>query len=382
VAAQAPSRFDARWTEFVADHRAVVDSAGVVGATLAFVRDGEVAAVDYYGMADLAAGRPIGEGTIYHWASITKTFTAVSLMQLRDRGLVALDDAAVETVPELRGVHDAYGPTEDITLGMLLSHSAGFRDPTWPWDGGEDWQPFEPTDWSQLAAMMPYTEILFEPGSRYSYSNPGLIFIGRTIEARSGDVYEAYVDKNIFDALGMETAYFDLTPWRLRGQRSNSYEMWEGEPVALGPEFNTGITVSNGGLNATVADMARWMAFLAGAPAGDAETRGRYDQVLLRRSLEEMWKPVVTVEESGPLGRVEMGLSFFLYRKDGRRLIGHTGSQHSFRSFILVDPDHHTGLIGVYNTAGGDEATGVDTDAIVERTMARAMTELFEPARR
>lgn len=381
LAAQAPSRFDARWAEFVAGHRAVLDSAGVVGATLAFVRGGDLAAVDYYGLADVAAGRPVHPGTIYHWASITKTFTAVALMQLRDQGLLALDDPIVATVPELRAVHDPYGPIEGITLRMVLSHSAGFRNPTWPWDGGRDWQPFEPTDWSQLVAMMPYTEILFEPGSGYSYSNPGLVFIGRTIEARTGDVYEAYVDKNIFDALGMRTAYFDLTPWRLREQRSNNYEVVNGEAVAGGPEFNTGITVSNGGLNATVADMARWVAFLAGAPTDDADARGRYGQVLARSSLEEMWNPVVPVEESGPLGRVEMGLSFFLYRKAGRRLIGHTGSQQSFRSFILFDPDRRTGLIGVYNTAGGDEATGVDTDAIVERTMARAMTELFEPAR-
>ena len=377
AAAQERGDFDRVWTAYVADHRAILDSAGVVGATLAFVRRGDIAAVDYYGMADVAAGHPVDEGTIYHWASITKTFTAVALMQLRDRGLVGLDDPVVETVPELRDVHDPFGSIEDVTLGMLLSHSAGFRDPTWPWGGGEDWHPFEPTEWSQLVAMMPYTEILFQPGSRYAYSNPGLVFVGRTIETKAGDVYEAYVDKNIFDALGLETAYFDLTPWRLRERRSNSYEVVGGEPVPLGAEFNTGITVSNSGLNATVADMARWVGFLAGALEGDAEARRRYDEVLARSSLQEMWRPVVTVEESGALGPVEMGLSFFLYEAGGRRIVGFTGSQHSFRGFILVDPENHTGLIGVYNTAGGDEETGVDTDAIVDRTMAGALNELF-----
>ncbi|MGD8495964.1 MAG: serine hydrolase domain-containing protein [Gemmatimonadales bacterium] len=377
--ATAQVRHDApgAWDAFAATHRAELDSAGVIGATIAFVRDGDVVAADYYGMADLATGRPVDAGTIFHWASVTKTFTAVALMQLRDHGLLGLDDRAVETVPELGAVHDRFGPVDAITLRMLLSHSAGFRDPTWPWGGGEDWHPFEPTEWSQLVAMMPYTEILFEPGSRYSYSNPGLIFIGRTIETRAGDVYEAYIDKNIFDALGMETAYFDLTPWRLRERRSNSYEVWEGEPVALGREFNTGITVSNGGLNATVGDMARWVAFLAGAPEGRTGARARYDTVLARTSLEEMWRPVVAVEDGGALGHVDMGRSFFLYDADGRRVVGHTGSQHSFRSFILVDPENHTGLIGVYNTAGGDGETGVDTDAIVERTMARALDELF-----
>lgn len=375
--AQIPSDLADEWSAFVAGQRSILDSAGVVGATLALVTDGGMAAADYYGMADRAAGRPVDAGTIYHWASVTKTFTAVALMQLRDHGLLSLDDPAVRTVSELGAVHDPFGPIADVTLRMLLSHSAGFRDPTWPWGGYEDWQPFEPTEWSQLAAMMPYTEILFEPGSRYSYSNPGLIFVGRTIEALAGDVYEAYVDKNVFDALGMETAYFDLTPWRLRPHRSNSYEFADGAAVPLGEEFNTGITVSNGGLNATVADMARWVAFLAGAPDSDATRRQAYEAVLARSSLEEMWRRVVTVEEDGPLGHVDMGLSFFLYDAGGRRIVGHTGSQHSFRSFILVDPENHTGLIGVYNTAGGDEETGVDTDAIVERTMARALEVLF-----
>ncbi len=92
---------------------------------------------------------------------------------------------------------------EEITIRHLLSHSSGFRGSTWPWGGGEAWHPHEPTRWEQLVAMMPYTEILFPPGSRYAYSNPGIVFLGQVIERLSGEEWEVYVEKNILRPLGM-----------------------------------------------------------------------------------------------------------------------------------------------------------------------------------
>ena len=71
-------------------------------------------------------------------------------------------------------MHDAYGPIDAITIRQLLTHSAGFRNPTWPWDCDDakdcSWQPFEPTKWAQVAAMLPFTHVAFEPGSRWEYS--------------------------------------------------------------------------------------------------------------------------------------------------------------------------------------------------------------------
>ena len=360
----------------VADWRAGVESEGVVGSSLALVRGGELAALETWGLADLESGRPVDGETIYHWASITKTFTAVAIMQLRDRGLVSLDDPIVRYVPELRGVHDPYGSMEAITLRQLMSHSAGFRGSTWPWAGSEPWHPHEPTEWSQLVAMIPYTRIHFEPGSRYSYSNPGIIFLGRVIEAVTGDVYEAYVDKNIFRPLGMRRAYFDTTPWHLREHRSNHYFVRDGGPEPGGLDFNTGITVSNGGLNAPLPDMARWLGFLLGTPVGDAD----HDAVLDRASLEEMWAPVVDIGD-GPLGRSSMGLSFFLHEKHGARVVGHTGTQRAFYSFFYVDPSVGTGVLAAYNTASPD-GTGPDTDALRARTSVRVVDELLPSLRR
>ena len=111
-------------------------------------------------------------------------------MQLRDRGKLSLDDKVTRWVPELREIHDPYGMIDSITIRMLLSHSSGFQNATWPYGNGEPWEPFEPTTWNQLVAMMPYQQLLFKPGSKYSYSNPGFIYLARIIEKMSGDPWD------------------------------------------------------------------------------------------------------------------------------------------------------------------------------------------------
>lgn len=359
---------DSDWDRVAAEHHRLVSEGGIIGSSLALVEDGRITRAQHLGMADLEGGRAVGPQTLYHWASITKTLTGVAVLQLRDRGLVRLDDPIVDYVPELRAVHNPFGAMEGITIRHLLSHSAGFRGATFPWDGGEPWQPWEPPEWEHLAAMMPWTEVEFEPGSRFQYSNPGIVFLGRMVEAVTGDVFEAYVEKNIFRPLGMSSAYFDGTPWHLAAHRAQNYRVVQGQPVANG-DFNTGITVSNGGLNGAVGDLARWIAFLTGAVEPGTAAAG----VLARSSLEEMWQEVVPVGEMS-LGRESMGLTFWLYPDHG--WVGHTGSQRSFFSFILFDPETRRGIIAAFNTAGGDE-TGPDTRAILNSLRKRAAETLL-----
>lgn len=371
-----PDNFQEKWQALVADHRQALKKEGIVGATIAFVYNGKIVATDYYGMEDLATNRPVDKHTIYHWASITKTFTAVGMMQLRDHGLIELSDPIVKYVPELWGVYDPYGSMKEITIRQLMSHTSGFRAASWPWQKHEykkPWQPHEPTKWSQLVAMIPYTRILFKPGSKYSYSNLGFIFLGKTIERETGSEYESYIENNIFDLLGMYSAYFDTTPWHLKDDRSNNYRLINGQPVANGLDFNTGVTVSNGGLNCTVAAMAKWVSFLMDAPKSK---QSLYSTILSHRSLEEMWTPVARVADSSTLGPVKIGLSFFLYHKNGHHIVGHTGGQMSFNTFIFLDPKANVGIIGAYNTAGGDE-TAPATGKIMTSVRAQALNKLF-----
>ncbi|MCA8978143.1 MAG: beta-lactamase family protein [Planctomycetes bacterium] len=335
------------WTEVTATMQKQCELHRIVGGSLMFLRrtaggDVEELGFQAHGFADRDGKRAVDRDTIYHWASCTKTLTGIALMQLRDRGKLALEQPILAWLPELKAVHDPFGKLHEITLRHLLSHSSGFRAATWPW-GGKNWHPHEPTQWSQLVAMMPYTELQFAPGEKFSYSNPGIVFLGQVIEQISGDDYEVYMDKNVLRPLGMSHTYFDITPYHLQRHRSHSYGNSPGGVVDFGPDFDTGITVSNGGLNAPLPDMARYLAFLLGATAHDADAAA----VLRRESLEEMWQPQVASQAAGG---ERIGLGFFLQEHDGTRFVTHTGGQRSFVSFFYVHPASGTAALGAFNT--------------------------------
>lgn len=330
-------------------HRTEVQAAGIVGSSFYLVRDGKVVVAHHLGEQDADAHVSVDAQTIYHWASITKTMTGIAIMQLRDRGLLTLDDPIVRYVPELAAVHNPFGDTDRITLRQLMSHSAGFGGATWPWRE-HDWQPFEPQSWSQLAAMLPYTEVRFKPGSRFSYSNPGIVYLGQVIERLTGEDYEVYVDKNILKPLGMYASYFDRTPPHLLPHRSHSYYVRQGRRVAAPFDVDTGVTVSNGGLNAPLPDMVRYLSFLL----GDSSRQTDYDLVLKRASLEEMWTPQIAASDDFTQGRMDettqSGLSFFIDQASGVRFVGHNGDQNGFRTYLMLCPDQRIGSLLAFNT--------------------------------
>jgi CubicO group peptidase (beta-lactamase class C family) len=369
LGAQADPTFQAEWEAVVREYHELLDQQGIVGSSIMFMHRGRVIGQAFHGHADLETNRAVDKDTIYHWASITKTFTGIAILQLRDRGLLSLDDPIVRYLPELRQIHDPEGQVEGITIAHLLSHSSGFRDPTFPW-GNQDWHPHEPTRWEQIVAMLPYTRLQFEPGSRFGYSNPGYIFLGRVIEILSGEDFEVYVDKNVLRPLGMTGSYFDHTPYHLLKHRSNNYTVKDGERIANGLDFDTGITVSNGGLNAPLPDMVKYLAFLTD------DSREPAQSVLSRASLESMWKPL------NPMGEIDdietsMGLSYFILDTGSSRFIGHTGGQKAFISLFYIHPETHTAVIAAFNTLGAGKPPQPDTRAILATLRAKLFSRVF-----
>jgi CubicO group peptidase (beta-lactamase class C family) len=361
---------------------AYVGSDPIVGAAYVVLERDRIVEWQTVGLADREPRQRVDRDTIFHWGSITKTLTAVAIMQLRDQGKVSLDDPIVRYVPELVRIHTDHGPIAQVTLRHLLSHSSGFQGPTWPYrDDAKPWQPFEPTEWAQLVAMMPYQEMAFRPGSRYSYSNPAFIYLARVIEAVSNESYEAYIRTRIWTPLKMTHSYFNLSPSSLAPARSNNYTVSvgaDGKDVVRtnGREFDTGITTPNGGWNAPLGDLATWVTFLVGA--APADSRG----VLSATSLAEMWQPVVTIE--GAERPAAMGLSFFLEtRQIGREtvtFVGHTGSQAGFRSFFALNRQTGRAVIACFNTSrayGATEKDANSTRAEASNKGFRALRELM-----
>jgi len=353
-----------------------VKAAGIVGSSVLLVRDGSIAATATDGYQDLATQRAVDQDTIFHWASITKTFTGIAIMQLRDRGRLKLDDPVVKYVPEFQRVHNPFGDASQVTIRHMMTHSSGLRASTWPWGGDQPWHPFEPADWEQLVAMLPYTQLNFAPGTKYSYSNPGVIFLGRIIQLLSGDDYEVYVTKNILMPLGMHASFFDRAPYHLLSHRSHSYFRSDDKMTEARFDFDTGITVSNGGLNAPLGDMAKYLVFLTAARQTPLD-----EGVLKRASLEEMWKPqIAATDGEGATGsNAQAGLSFFLERHAGLDFVAHSGDQNGFISHLYVHVPSRTAYVASFNTdvasskANPARPTTRQVDAAVRDAIIREM---------
>ncbi len=366
------------WVPFTKAFDAFAGRDSIVGAAVILLRGGQVVAHHEFGDADRAAHQAINTRTLFHYGSITKTLTAIAIMQLRDRGRLRLDDRVVTYVPELRLVHDPYGSIDSLTIAMLLSHAGGFQNPTWPYTEGKPWEPFEPTTWGQLVAMMPYQELRFAPGSRYGYSNPGFLYLARIIESITGDPWEVYVAKNIFMPLGLQRSYFGVTPYFMAADRANSYAVERDSAGriavrALGREFDPGITIPNGGWNAPLTDLGRYSAFLTGVPESDSALRRRYDTVLSRASLAEMWRPryptAADPETVSATGET-VGLSFFQVPHGGTTFVGHMGFQAGFRALLYINPESGAAVIAALNTRNDADPAGSQAAWVAVRDAA------------
>jgi CubicO group peptidase (beta-lactamase class C family) len=150
-------------------------------------------------------------------------------------------------------------------------------------------------------------------------------------------------------------------------------------PRANGLDFDTGITVSNSGWNAPITDLGLYLAFLV----GEGERREEYDRILKRSSLEEMWEPrlpmtdPVAATTSG--SKDSIGLVFFVSERNGSRVVGHSGSQAAFRSFLYLDPETRTAAVAAFNTEGSekDEVKRPDAEAVLAVVREHLLDEIF-----
>jgi CubicO group peptidase (beta-lactamase class C family) len=190
-----------------------------------------------------------------------------------------------------------------------------------------------------------------------------------------------YIAKNLFMPLGMTRSFFDRAPHHLVANRSHSYERTDGELQELPFDFDTGITAANGGLNAPMEDMAKWLTFLIGAASGSR--REQYEAVLKRSSLEEMFTPQLPARdgEGGSGADVRAGLSFFIERHDGTELVGHSGDQNGFISHLYFHRPSRSGYIVSFNTNAQSKSDPARTTRAVDNDLRDMLIREFFGAR-
>jgi len=316
----------------------------IVGGALVVIQPGETIIEEHYGTGNQGKNIPANENTVYCWGSVTKTLTSIAIMQLHLREKLDITDPFIDYIPAFRRIENPYHNTPMISIKMLMSHTAGLQSASFI----VPFSTFKPgPQWEQIEAVMEYIKVLHRPGTLYKYSNLSLMLVGRLIDEVTLDEYEVYMDKNIYKPLEMFDSYYDTTPYHLLPVKAQGYFAYEEgkERKLYHPDYDQGVTTSNGGLKCPVKDMKKYALFLLGSE--DSEIQKRYDGVLPRKVLKSMWEPVHPFEnaESGSIG-----LGFHIYTDLKHKYIGHGGSGNGFRCEIMFDPESKTAFFMVGNT--------------------------------
>lgn len=293
----------------------------------ALVRGGQVVWSGATGHLDgTTATPPATPHTVYRIGSITKTFVATQVLQLRDAGWLDLNDRIGEHLPEVVDLLP-------VTIAQLLSHTSGLQAETnGPW-----WERTPGEAWDALVASRP--RLLFTPGTRFHYSNTGFAVLGELVARLRGTTWHDAVRTDLLAPLGMSAT-------RLRPGDATAPGLAVHPFADLGhaePEHDALSLAPAGQLWSSAEDLARWAAFAAGH-TGD---------VLDVATLHEMHRPVAVSDVAGQPWSGAHALGWQVWNVEGRRFVGHGGSMPGFLASLRVDAESGDGVVVLANVTSG-----------------------------
>jgi CubicO group peptidase (beta-lactamase class C family) len=315
-------------------HRVAVGQAEgrVPSLTGAVLREGHLVWCGSRGMGELAGPET---DTQYRIGSLTKMFTAVMVMRLRDEGLLDLADPL--------GKHLDAGPAA-VTIAQLLSHMSGLaseaRDPWWERTPGE----LRP----ELADIFGEQPQRHPAGRRFHYSSPGYALLGALVGRLRGGQWHEILQQEVLLPLGMTRTTVLAQPPHERGWAVHPWA----DVIQPEPAVYTGHMAPSADLWSTAADLGRFAAFLA---EGDS-------RILADETLAEMRAPASPPE--GDAGEFGYGLGIQLFRRDGRMLSGHLGSMPGFLAALWISPAERLGGIALANATSGVDINTTAGDLI------------------
>ncbi len=315
--------------------------ARIPGISAAVVYGDETLWSGGYGQADVASGRPAGADTLYSICSLSKLFTSIAVMQLRDEGKLRLDDPVGRHLPWFR-LKTAQGEG-DVTIEGLLTHASGLpQEPEYAYWSAPD---FAMPTREDFIAKGGSIEALYAPEQHFQYSNLGFTLLGEIVAAESQKPYAAYVQSGILGPLALASTTPDI-PESQRGRRlASGYSSLdrEGKRAPI-PFFTMKGVAPAAGFASDANDLARFASWQLRLLA-----RGGTD-VLKATTLSEMQR-IHWVE---PDFDTLWGLGFRIWKNDTKLLAGHEGSCPGYRSAILVGASDRVGVVFLSNAQGVD----------------------------
>jgi CubicO group peptidase (beta-lactamase class C family) len=305
---------------------------GVPSASVAIVRDGEIAYTKGYGKARLDPPEAAEPGMRYSIGSISKQFTAAAVLFLEQQGKLSLDDQVGKYLPDLTRANE-------VTIRMLLSHTSGYRD-YWP----EDYlmpPMLEATTSQHILDVWGKKALDFDPGTKWQYSNTNYVIAGRIVERVSGEPLMQFLEEHIFHPLGMK-------------------EVWNSDLKKLGDTDAQGYSrYALGPLRPSQKEGAGWM-FAAGELAMPAYDLAQWDISVMNRSLlevksyDEMFTPVKLKDGSDSHYALGLGVGDL----SGHGYLEHSGEVMGFTSENYVFPKEKL-AIAVLTNQDAARAAGV-----------------------
>lgn len=307
----------------------------VGGIIIGVVSGKELVWTKSYGYADVGRKLPATKDTVFRVGSITKQFTALMLLQLVEQGKVRLSDPVEKYLPEVGKLQNLFPGAPPITLFQLATHTSGLdREPD---DERMLYIKGPVSEWEKkLIATIPLTSYIYEPGTRYSYSNIGYAILGAALGRAAGVPYVEYVRERILKPLGMADTSFTLDE-RMEAKRARGFLIENGKADAEEPERQEregrGWRVPNGGLYSTLGDLARFVAFEMGEGP---------ESVLGRKALENSFERVGFAFSDFTYG---YGVGFQARRRGSLTALGHDGVLAGYQCSAWFDPKTRLGVI-------------------------------------
>ena len=333
----------------------------IVGTSIGVKKSGEVIVAKGYGYADLENDVRATEHTVYRIGSISKQFTAASVMKLVEAGQLRLDDELTEFLPDY--------PTagHKITIDRLLNHTSGIKGYTEMQAFGEVMR--DDLSQEELIALFSAEPFEFAPGEKYQYNNSAYYLLGVIIEKVTGQTYEEYLHENIWEPLGMlESHYLDNSP--IVRNRAEGYEFREGRVVNDDP-LSMRLPYSAGSLGSSVFDLFTWQAALQ---SNRVVSEGSYERMITHGTLEGGKK-------------LTYGYGLSIGEMEGHRKISHGGGINGFRTHLSYYPDDDLTVIVLSNTGSANPAVleseiaravlGIPTVEIQEVDLTTAQLEMY-----
>ena len=299
---------------------------GRFAGSVLVARDGKVIVSKGYGLANVELDVPNTPQTKFRLGSITKQFTAAAILLLQERGKLSVQD------PICKYVDNCPAAWSEVTIHHLLSHTGGIPNFT----SFPDYVPkmMMPVTTQEMIARFKNKPLDFKPGEKWAYSNSGYFLLGAIIEKASGESYESFLQKNIFDPLKMTSSGYDHFDTILK-KRATGYSLTKGKMVNSA-YLDMTQPYSAGSLYSTVEDLFSW---------NEALYAGK---LLSAKSREAMMTPV----------KNDYAYGLGVQTKSGPKMISHGGGINGFATFIARFPDEKVTVVVLRNTDYGSPGPG------------------------